>query len=102
MATTLRSTTPPLAPKRSYEDIRSPGAPPTPARAAPTAGPTASPMAPTIQETLDAFEPPLSTAPAAIGRRTTGRSNVANVGGKQDWRATLVPKKREGKGKGRE
>lgn len=76
-----RPTTPPL--KRLYEDIRSPGALPTPARAAP--------IAPTIEETLDLFEPPPSTAPAAVGRRS-GRANQG-----RGW-AALVPR---GRGKGK-
>jgi hypothetical protein len=83
-ALTLRPTTP-LALKRSYEDIRSPEAPPTPARAAPTA-PAVS------QESLvDPFEPPPSTAPAAVGRRS-GRANQG-----RGWEG-LVPK---GRGRGK-
>jgi hypothetical protein len=93
-ASTLRPTTP-LAPKRSYEDIRSPEAPPTPARSAPRAPtpPSIVPRAPTVsQESLvDPFEPPPSTAPAAVGRRS-GRANQG-----RGWEG-LVPK---GRGRGK-
>ena len=59
-------------PKRAYEDIKSPGAPPTPARAAPVAPMTA----PISEEVINLFEPPPSTAPAAVGReRPSGRLN---------------------------
>jgi hypothetical protein len=42
------------------------------------------------------INPPPSTAPAATGRAVrTGRANKVNS--QQDWRATLIPKKRGGK-----
>ena len=45
---------------------------------------------------IDDLEPPLSTAPAATGRPgRAGRTNKVNS--QQDWRATLIPKRRGGK-----
>jgi hypothetical protein len=54
------------------------------------ATPTSTPMF------MDNLEPPLLTAPAATGR--PGRAGRINkVNSQQDWRATLIPKRRGGK-----
>jgi MULE transposase domain len=54
------------------------------------ATPTSTPMF------MDDLAPPLSTAPAATGRPgRAGRTNKVNS--QQDWRATLIPKRRGGK-----
>jgi hypothetical protein len=77
--------TPP--PKRAYLAIRTPERPPTPARGPPVA-PTTAPIS---EEEVDTMEPPSSTAPAAMGRRS-GRPNQG-----RGW-DSLVPKAR-GRGK---
>jgi hypothetical protein len=57
-----RPTTPPQLAKRDREAAKTPGKPPTPARAAPAVR--------VIEEEVDSMEPPPSTAPAAVGRRS--------------------------------
>jgi MULE transposase domain len=89
-ATTLRPATPPanLSHKRNHSIMVDR----TPEKPAPVPTLPAIEDAPTI---LD-FELPPSTAPAATGR--PGRAGrISKVNSQQDWRATLIPKKRGGK-----
>jgi hypothetical protein len=81
-----RPTTPLHAPaKRDREAVRTPEKPPTPARVAPTLRLIQEEKEPVPE--MDSMEPPPSTAPAAVGRRS-GRQGQG-----RGWES-LVPKAR--------
>jgi hypothetical protein len=94
LTASLRPATPPesLTHKRSYSIMIDR----TPEKPAPVPIPVPTPAIVTAKDELTPFDlkPPSSTASAITGRRP-GRTNRVNS--QQDWRSTLIPKRRGGK-----